>query len=494
MHSITVVIGGFLLLHTPLHGNDGSLLFENFDSLFPPAIPDGWISSDNRSPGTNDFTTVTSSPFSAPHALISTNATVDQSVLSPPLDFLGSAPDSISFFTRRSSSHLASVVLDVSLDDGLTFPLLVGDTLWNPGSTEYVRTSALLPETLSTSSTVRFRWRVISASSGSTGTLRIDDVRITVRQPDDLEVSGITVYPLLAGPTDPLSISIPVFNRGLRVAGGFDVALFHDENMDSAAVLAEQLSFQYVPGPIDPGDSIAVEFSLPPFEPGLHLVIAVVHSAEDDNPGNDSLVAGLTIRYSDHSLVINEILFDPLSSQAEYIEIFNPGLDSIDTGGWLVRDRPGSSGAVNEFVIDSHPDKCPPGGFILLMEDSSLFTSFPYISEEDGLVVAITGGSPGLNNDGDDVVLVDPAGAVVDSVSYLPSWHHPEVIDPTGLSLEKIHPLLNGSDARNWSTTASQAGGTPGRQNSLYSAIPSQPRLSVSRRIPFRPTVMAGMT
>jgi hypothetical protein len=174
----------------------------------------------------------------------------------------------------------------------------------------------------------------------------------------------------------------------------------------------------------------------------------------------------VSVRHAGQSIVINEIMFDPPVASGEYLELFNPGADSIDLEGWLIRDMLGSDGTANEHTFSGLP-ACPPGGFVVLAEDSAVIRNYSSLSHGSALVV-LTGGSPGLNNDGDDIILLDHAGGVVDSVSYLPSWHHPEVIDSKGKALEKVSPLLTGSDSRNWSTSAASEGGTPGMQNSLY--------------------------
>ncbi len=473
MHSIILISGMLVAFHAPPVEDTGVILYtENFDLLTPPELPFGWTSSQNRSPGTSDFTTTASSPLSAPNALISTNATIDQYVVSPPVIFHEAIPESITFFTRRSSSHIATVVLEASPDDGKTFPFLLGDTLVNAGSADYVRAAAEIPETLALSPTVRFRWRVIGTTSGSTGTFRIDDIQISARVQDDLAVSRIALPPIPAGSSDPLNISIHITNQGLRPAHDFEAGLFLDENEDSVAAPGEQLASMFIPDTTHPEDSIAVEFSVPPLSPGTHLIIATVHSAQDSNAENDSLATQLRIPHPSGALVINEILFDPLTDEGEYLELFNTATDSIDLNGWVVRGRMGSSGTADEFIMSGIPHEISPGGFLLLAEDLSLLTFFPFLVDDKGLLLLVTGGSPSLNKDGDELVLCDPAGAVIDSVPYLPSWHHPDVIDVNGRSLEKINPALNGVDPRNWSTAAAPEGGTPGRQNSLYSGTP----------------------
>ncbi len=69
-------------------------------------------------------------------------------------------------------------------------------------------------------------------------------------------------------------------------------------------------------------------------------------------------------------------------------------------------------------------------------------------------------------------MLLDPSGSVVDSVAYDPSWHHQDVFETRGRSLERISPHLESQSAANWSTSADPLGGTPGRHNSIFTETP----------------------
>ena len=486
MHSLILSFGMLVMLHTPPSGGNTRFPFsESFDSLTPPDLPPGWISSQDRSPGTNDFTTTASTPLSVPNALISTNATVAQFIVTPEVDFRDTVPDSIIFFTRRSSTHLADVVLEASLDGGATFPIAVGDTLINKND-DYVRAASFLPDTLATVMSVRFRWRVIADVSGTTGTFRIDDIAIVVSVSDDLALVRTSIMPPIPGPSDPLTVTALVANAGLRPASDFTVTLFLDRNADSLATSGEQAGSTSINDPMEPGDSVGVDFTVPPLNTGMHHIIATVSAAVDGNPSNDTLLTTLAIRHAEQSLVINEIMFDPATGVGEYLELLNPGIGDIDLGGWLIRDRAGSGGTANTFAF-SGSAVCPPGGFVVLAEDSTVLERFPDLLHTPGVTIELTGGSPSLNNDGDDVILLDPAGGIVDSVSYLPSWHHPEVIDSKGRSLEKVHPFLNGADGRNWSTSANREGGTPGGQNSLYTKAPTRAASLTFSPNPFSP-------
>jgi hypothetical protein len=92
-----------------------------------------------------------------------------------------------------------------------------------------------------------------------------------------------------------------------------------------------------------------------------------------------------------------------------------------------------------------------------------------------------------LNNAGDDILLFDAFGAVVDSLRYRPGWHSPLVDNPHGRSLERINPGLPSTDERNWGTSADPAGGSPGRPNTLHTAIPVSEASLTSSPSPFSP-------
>jgi len=166
---------------------------EHFDSVTPPALPPGWIASTNRS-ASGDFISTTSSPRSAPYALISTNATISQSVTSPTLDFSARTPTKLDFYTSRSATHTAGLLVEASIDNGVTFTIALSDTIRNPGTTGYFLSSLSLPPSLTNEATVRIRWRLIGVPGGGTsGTFRLDDILITTVTPFDLAVSTLDI-------------------------------------------------------------------------------------------------------------------------------------------------------------------------------------------------------------------------------------------------------------------------------------------------------------
>ncbi|MBI2620427.1 MAG: hypothetical protein HYW57_10130 [Ignavibacteriales bacterium] len=247
-------LGGFVLfcfLSPSIFSQVGSFPYEEqFDSAVPPSLPEDWLTTSNRLT-TGDFFVTTTSPRSAPHAAQSTNSVISQSLSSPRFDFSGRLPDALQFFAARSGTHTSPLLIEASTDDGASFPLLLADTLYNPGTTSYTRTLVQLPPTLRDQPSVRFRWRVLGGSGGSTGTLRIDDVTVTTVTAIDLSVENLIVAPLFLNPTIPLDITLTVKNLGLTSASAYVVDLFL-ANKNETPDLGER--FSSLAGPALPRD------------------------------------------------------------------------------------------------------------------------------------------------------------------------------------------------------------------------------------------------
>jgi hypothetical protein len=145
---------------------------------------------------------------------------------------------------------------------------------------------------------------------------------------------------------------------------------------------------------------------------------------------------------------------------------------------------------VNSFTITNGPVVVLPRDFVVVAADSTILSQFSYLGSPGAgthLFILNRSGGLGLNNDGDDVILRDAGGKTIDSLSFSPSWHHPDVIDPKGRSLERISPDLPSNDKRNWSSSPSFSGGTPGKVNGIFTtALPTSASVSMQPN-PFSP-------
>ena len=301
---------------------------ENFDSVSPPGLPEGWESTRNRTTVAADMTVSQTAPHSSPGCVSATNATVPQALTSPEFDFSRVNPDMISWFMRRSSTFTAPVVVEYSTDGGGTWA--TGDTLVSDGSLAYVETAWLLPHALAGMNHVRVRWRVIPASSGSTGTLRFDDIRVTAHGAMDLSLDRMFISPPVPRASDAISVTCVVRNVGLVSLSGFTVRLYSNctdtLRTDTCDFIAQSGSSFL----LSPGDSLRVSLPEIRLAAGENSLLAVLKDAEDMDQSDNFCRAVIEVGARPGGVIINEIMFAPFAGEGEYVELMNAGDQAVE--------------------------------------------------------------------------------------------------------------------------------------------------------------------
>ena len=153
---------------------------------------------------------------------------------------------------------------------------------------------------------------------------------------------------------------------------------------------------------------------------------------------------------TDPVVVISELQYDPIEgSDAEFVELFNPGPTAVDVSGWSLSDAVDLTFRGGTVI--------PAGGHVVFVADDVTFrTTY-------GSGIYVGGNHSGkLSNDGERVALLDNAGGVVDEVTFGVALPWPVVSN--GESLERIDPLAPGDDPMNWGLGI--ANGSPGSTNS----------------------------
>ncbi len=156
--------------------------------------------------------------------------------------------------------------------------------------------------------------------------------------------------------------------------------------------------------------------------------------------------------------IVNEINynssddFDP----GDWVEIYNPGLDALDLGGWTFRD-----GDYRHAYALPAGTRLAPGGHLVLCRDPSAFSAaFP------GVPTAGGGFDFGLSGGGEPVRLYDADGLLADHVTYDDVAPWPTAPDGGGPTLELRSPRYD--NARHDSWAASTGHGTPGAPNGAF--------------------------
>lgn len=190
-------------------------------------------------------------------------------------------------------------------------------------------------------------------------------------------------------------------------------------------------------------------------------------------------------------LVINEILFDPkadsrdnLPDQTEFIELYNRSSASLDLSGLFWTNLPDETGAADTLRIPNGVWSVPAKGYVLLSAEptaisspsgsklAKAFSSFDF-TQTAITFIPVLRSSLSLDNGGDTIRLHRADKTVLDEVSYTPKWHHPNLLDTKGVSLERIHDAQPAQEPSNWISSFDLTGATPGVQNSAFIQIPS---------------------
>lgn len=431
--------------------------FQNFDSSYivTPLLPAGWSSTQNRTAGTNDFTTTTSTPNSIPNAVVSTNARINQILISPVFNFSGKLVDSLKFFERRSSTHDSGVLIEASTDGGNTYNYILSDTIKNAGHTNYLQRRIQLPELLNNRANVKFRWRVIGNGAGTTGTIRFDDIMITAKVTTDLGISSVNYNPIYPIIGDSLILHTTIKNFGLDAVQNFQLSLFIDANFDSVAQSSELFHTISLDSILQQHDSVKISFFIPFQGTSEFQIIVQVDVSGDENLQNDKRIVRVDFGIPPFSIVVNEIMYRPTAPEPEWVEITNTTNDSINLKLWKISDNRTTS----RYAITSTDYYFKPKDFVLITKDSiNLFEARQNITGKIFIVSSL----PPFNNDSDAVVIYDHRGKIIDSAFYKSSFGGSD-----GTSLERIESTAPTTLKSNWGSCSHPEGATPNRKNSL---------------------------
>lgn len=194
------------------------------------------------------------------------------------------------------------------------------------------------------------------------------------------------------------------------------------------------------------------------------VVVRAEVDVDDNRAANNTMSRTVVLPPARGTIVINEVLFDPLPMQCDYVEVFNGSGRAIDLEGWMICDG-GAKGGRDTLVVNESTlvpaDSC---GVIAvdtvvhaMMTDDAWLRTFPHRRAS----------SFNVNASGDDVVLLNPSGFLVDSTRVEAKWHSPILSSGKGVSLERLAPILSSVMPTSWTSSAAQRGGTPGTRNSI---------------------------
>ena len=200
--------------------------------------------------------------------------------------------------------------------------------------------------------------------------------------------------------------------------------------------------------------------------PGSVRGVSVVVEQVSDLRGNISEQVSTPISYRPvpRDIVVNEILYEPLTddydglaNQVEFVEFVNRSTRRIYLDGIYRTRDPDEYGDADTVHVQGRFIGLEPGEYLL----------FAAAGMENENAPVVTGKGLTLLNKGDRIRIHREDGEVLDDVRYDPSWHHPDVLETRGITLERIDVDGSGNHPQNWTSSVGPDGGTPGLPNSI---------------------------
>lgn len=142
------------------------------------------------------------------------------------------------------------------------------------------------------------------------------------------------------------------------------------------------------------------------------------------------------------NVVVNEVLYDSLSTEdadGEWVELYNAGPDPVQLAGWRLADNRAAD-MLPEFLLQ-------PRAYVVVAVGATAA-----LLQREGVPLLPLSGSigNGLGNEGDRLLLIDPSGRFVDTISWGVDSEalSPPVADvPAGHSVERVRPGVDTNGA-----------------------------------------------
>jgi lamin tail-like protein len=168
-------------------------------------------------------------------------------------------------------------------------------------------------------------------------------------------------------------------------------------------------------------------------------------------------------------IVINEILFNPRTGGADFVELVNRTAGVIDLKKLYVANANDDNTVNDFFPVAPSGFLLLPGAYCVITEDPAALAGQYYVPYPQQVIRC---DMPSFNDDAGVCMLIDLQGKRYDQLNYDDDMHFALLDDKDGVSLERIDFNRSTQDRTNWTSTAGTAGyATPGYRNSQYAGV-----------------------
>ena len=290
-------------------------------------------------------------------------------------------------------------------------------------------------------------WKASIQPSGGTPGNMNSVINMTPDSSNPVIVDVLAIYP------DSLRIS---FSEGMDTVS----LQLMDITFTPQLIIQERI----ITGPFP--NEFVIKFNNPIIPGQVYQFDAINFEDCSGNPNDYSGSFVLPNVPSGDELVINEILHNPYTGGADFIELFNNSDNYIDLIGWELANFDDDT-VSNHKIIDFHYILYPLD-YVVITKDS-LFQQQTYPFSSTGNFIQLSS-LPNYNNDSSTVFLIYD-NTIVDQVSYNEKWHFSLLESYKGVSLERFNFDEPSNDPNNWhSASETVEFATPGTKNSqIYS-------------------------
>ncbi|MDR3611794.1 MAG: lamin tail domain-containing protein [Ignavibacteriaceae bacterium] len=266
----------------------------------------------------------------------------------------------------------------------------------------------------------------------------------------DLSIEGISFIPKFPMAGNDVSISALIKNNGILSANNFTVEFNSKTDSTGWKLLSISSGLN-----LSPGDSLNIlSTSTINDIQGKFIISAKINYSSDQDTVNNYFEKEIEPVTSEHSIIINEIMYDPEAGEPEWIELKNISSEKINLKNWSISDlltTPTKSMITDQdFILF-------PNDFLIAARDTIFCLFHPELSYRTKIVKYGI-----LGNTEDGIIVSDYRDEIIDSVVYNSSWGHKK-----GYSLERISQYKYSNDSTNWTLSLSSEKSTPGKENSI---------------------------
>ena len=133
---------------------------------------------------------------------------------------------------------------------------------------------------------------------------------------------------------------------------------------------------------------------------------------EYSSPTRQNSYSGI-MAYEKGDIVINEIMYEPLSGNAEWVELFNRSGKNINLAGFKFNRT-----TYFYTLTDTCYSFLSPNSYLVIASDTSIYKMYSYLKSIGSNYKVVFRSNLTLSNDGDDLKLFDGKNTLIDEVIY----------------------------------------------------------------------------